>query len=80
MVTGFTLHEAELQLKSWFARVPSSSNISDGPSRHEDSMLRDRGALKVPINWAIVRELLRSELLEMGEVATDLSDVSPIAR
>ena len=79
MVSAFTKHEAELQLKSWFARVPSVSNISDAPSRHEDSTLRDHGALKVPINWATVKELLQSELLEMGEVAADSRDRSPIA-
>ena len=55
MVQTFTEHEMDLQIKSWFARVPSASNIADAPSRHEDSELRDRGALKVAIQWQAIR-------------------------
>jgi len=46
MVQDFTRHGMELQTKSWFSRVPSASNIADAPSRLEDSLMRDRGALK----------------------------------
>ena len=53
-VSMFTVEEMKLQLKSWFARVPSSSNPSDGPSRFEDSFLRDRNAAKVEISWVSV--------------------------
>ncbi len=42
------------QLKSWFGRVPSVSNIADAPSRCEDSLLRDHGADKVQIDWDVV--------------------------
>jgi len=58
MVQTFTEHEMDLQIKSWFARVPSASNIADAPSRHEDSELRDRGALKMAINWQAIREII----------------------
>ena len=58
MVQAFTEHEMELQIKSWFSRVPSASNIADAPSRHEDSMLRDRAALKMAIQWQAVREII----------------------
>ena len=54
----FTRHERELQIKSWFSRVPSASNIADAPSRLEDSLMRDRGALKVAISWQAIREIM----------------------
>ena len=46
MVQDFTRHGMELQTKSWFSRVPSASDIAGAPSRLEDSLMRDRGALK----------------------------------
>jgi hypothetical protein len=58
MVQDFTRHEMELQIKSWFSRVPSASNIADAPSRLEDSLMRDRGALKVAISWQAIREVI----------------------
>ena len=33
----------KLQLKSWFARVPSLSNLADSPSRLEDKLLLETG-------------------------------------
>ena len=39
MVGAFTEAEMKLQLKSWFARVSSLSNLADSPSRLEDSFL-----------------------------------------
>eukprot|EP00435_Cladocopium_sp_Y103_P036636 s3745_g9.t1 len=58
MVAAFTEQEMELQIKSWFARVPSASNIADAPSRNEDSFLRDRGAVKVAVMWQMLRDVL----------------------
>ena len=58
MVQDFTRHEMELQIKSWFSRVPSASNIADAPSRLEDSLMRDRGAAKVAISWQAIREII----------------------
>jgi len=60
MVQTFAGMEMDLQIKSWFARVPSASNIADAPSRHEDSLLRDRGALKMAINWSAIRGTIGS--------------------
>ena len=78
MVRNFTYHEMELQIKSWFARVPSASNLADAPSRLEDSYLRDQGAYKVAIDWLAIRETLAAVFHKLGEgTAADL-DVSPL--
>jgi hypothetical protein len=58
MVEAFTAEEMRLQLKSWFARVPSLSNLADSPSRLEDKLLLDLGAVKGPIDWLAVGKLL----------------------
>ena len=47
LVAAFTEVEMVLQIKSWFVRVPSSSNLADASSRGEDSKLRDRGVLQL---------------------------------
>ena len=60
MVAAFTREEMALQIKSWFARVPSASNLADAPSRGEDSNMRDRGAVKDTILWSMVRETIGS--------------------
>jgi hypothetical protein len=73
MVQAFTEHEMDLQIKSWFARVPSASNIADAPSRHEDSELRDRGALKMAINWQAIREIIDCWVSRNGG-----DDISPL--
>ena len=51
LVNAFVCDETEYQIKSWFGRVPSPSNIADAPSRCEDSFLRDRGVAKECIDW-----------------------------
>ena len=69
MVRKFTCCEMELQIKSWFARVPSQSNVADSPSRLEDSYLRDRGALKVAINWQHIWDAIQL-VSRNGEAST----------
>ena len=54
MVGAFTEDEMRLQVNSWFARVPSLSNLADSPSRLEDQLLLDLGA----INWQAVANAL----------------------
>jgi hypothetical protein len=44
------------ELKTWFARVPTHSNIADGPSRlqcHEVELL---GSRKLEVDWNVVLE------------------------
>ena len=66
MVDAFTAEEMKLQLKSWFARVPSLSNLADSPSRLEDKLLLDLGAVKGPIDWLAMGKVLGLDL-EMGD-------------
>ena len=59
---AFTAEEMRHQLKSWFARVPSLSNLADSPSRLEDKLLLKLGAVKGPIDWQAVGKLLGLDL------------------
>ena len=43
--------EEQLQLKVWFARVPSFSNLSDGPSRNDCSEVVAMGASQTIFEW-----------------------------
>lgn len=55
LVGASWLLDAEFQVYSWFARVPSEANISDGPSRGEFKELVELGAVVVqcsmPKKW-----------------------------
>ena len=55
---AFTEEEMKLQIKAWFARVPSFSNLADSPSRLEDDFLLKLGSVKGPINWQAVENAL----------------------
>lgn len=52
--------EYRLKLKSWYAgvRVPSRSNISDGPSRMDCTEVRQLGSLEVKADWNFILESL----------------------
>ena len=39
LVQKFALHESETHIMSWISRVPSYSNVADGPSRNDVSLL-----------------------------------------
>ena len=43
LVRSFTVREMQCQLKVWFARVPTSSNVADKPSRLDVSELTAEG-------------------------------------
>ena len=58
MLKAFTDEEMQRQVKAWFARVPSLSNLADSPSRLEDQFLLSLGAVKGPIPWRAVEDLL----------------------
>ena len=44
LVQRFALHESETHIMSWISRVPSHSNISDGPSRNDLKLLMSLNA------------------------------------
>ena len=50
--------ESKLKLKSWYARVPSHSNISDGPSRMDCTEVLQLGSTEVKADWDFILESL----------------------
>ena len=63
IVQLFCEMEATLQLKSWFSRVPSHSNISDDPSRLKFDRLLSLGCRKANIPWLEIASKVSSRLL-----------------
>ena len=51
----FVTCEADHQLRSWFARVPSYSNLADGASRMDDKELTSLGAVRTTFEWESIR-------------------------
>ena len=56
-IQGFIQVETELQLRLWFGRVPTSSNIADPPSRLQFEPLVACGAKRVFPNITSMLEL-----------------------
>ena len=50
--------ESRLKLKSWYARVPSHSNISDGPSRMDCTEVLLLGSTEVKADWDFILDSL----------------------
>ena len=50
--------ESRFKTKSWYARVPSHSNISDGPSRLDCEEVDQLGSKQIEIDWDIILENL----------------------
>ena len=48
VIESFLELENSFQLKVWFGRVPTASNIADGPSRLDFQALLDCGAERKP--------------------------------
>ena len=57
-ISEFVSLEAENQLRSWFARVPSHSNPADGASRLDCSELTNLRASQTTYKWESVRCLV----------------------
>ena len=55
LIGGYWLLEQSLECLTWFARVPSSSNPADGPSRGDFSLMERLGAARckavLPESW-----------------------------
>ena len=58
IVAGTMESESQLKLKSWFARVPTHSNIADGPSRMDCREVEQLGSQLTEIDWDMVLENL----------------------
>lgn len=61
LVKAFVLTEMNCQVKVWFARVPTSSNIADGPSRLDTKEMESRNVKRRRINWSTLLEKMRKD-------------------
>ena len=60
IVQDIMCEECRLELKSWYARVPSHSNVSDGPSRLDCEEVRQLGSSGREVDWdSILENFLR---------------------
>ena len=60
IIGDFCIAEAELQLKTWFNRVPTHSNLSDGPSRQNFELVNALGCARFEIPWPVVSGFMSS--------------------
>ena len=51
IMSSFVSHELQLQLKTWFSRVPTASNKADGPSRMDCELVEKLGSSLVQTPW-----------------------------
>ena len=58
IISAFVNFEMQQQVKVWFSRVPTSSNVSDKPSRMDFKEVLDVGATQVSIPWSWIQELV----------------------
>ena len=58
IISAFVNLEMQQQVKVWFSRVPTSSNVSDKPSRMDFKEVLDVGATHVSIPWSWIQELV----------------------
>ena len=82
LVRSFTVREMQCQLKVWFARVPTSSNVADKPSRLDVSELTAEGVSRVTIEWEQLLELIRKfRSVDWGEGERDwTSPTAPVKK
>ena len=52
MVNQFVLKEMDAQIRVWFTRVPTASNIADRPSRMDSTELDALGVARSSVDWA----------------------------
>ena len=55
MVRDYANLELRMQLSTWFARVPTHSNLSDGPSRLDFALVEVNGSRLSKVDWSAVR-------------------------
>ena len=54
IISAFVELEFSLQIKSWFSRVPTSSNIADGPSRLDCTEVVGLGSVLTDLEWNLI--------------------------
>ena len=58
LIKAYVNCEADTQVKTWFARVPSFSNVGDGPSRGDIDLVQKLGAIQTNVDWERIAEIL----------------------
>ena len=58
IIENFVATEMRCQVKVWFSRVPTHSNLSDKPSRLETTELDALGIPKDSVDWRMVQSKL----------------------
>ena len=61
IIQAFVYSERRIQVKVWFARVPTSSNISDGPSRFDVSEMEKHHVRRKAIHWPNLFQKMRRD-------------------
>ena len=61
IVQAFVYSEMKVQVKVWFARVPTSSNISDGPSRFDVEEMEKYQVRRRTIHWQDLFQKMRRD-------------------
>ena len=69
IINGFCHKESVLQLKTWFSRVPTHSNIGDAPSRLDFSLTDALGCARCDIPWQETSQHIWSRLSRNGAMA-----------
>ena len=58
IIEAFVMHEMRCQVKVWFSRVPTYSNLSDKPSRLETMELDTLGVPRDSVDWKMIEAKL----------------------
>ena len=61
IIQAFVYSEMRVQVKVWFARVPTSSNISDGPSRFDVREMEKHQVRRRTIHWQDLFQRMRRD-------------------
>ena len=64
IIQEFVIREMQLQVKVWFSRVPTASNIADKPSRLDTDELDALGVFRDPVDWHFLWSKLESMVTE----------------
>ena len=77
LVRAFVWTEMRCQVKVWFARVPTSSNIADGPSRFDLSEMERKNVRRRKIDWTSLLEKMRTDGSETRGFENGILDLVP---
>ena len=79
IVQAFVVAEMRCQVKVWFSRVPTSSNIADGPSRMSLGDLEARKVWRRRVDWNMLWARLRKDGSETSGFQNGILNLSQLA-